>query len=177
MRNTLIMKYPASWHGDMWREAIPVGNGEIGGLVYGGVYKEIIGIIHGKLWTDSETPDIPDVSYIVPQMRKLLSENKAVEAERLMSDELIKLGYNPKIGKPLPLCDIEIITQNNKGFKKYRRYLNMEKAEASVTWQDGDASFERRFFISRDNDMSCLLMKAEKGILNTEISLWSSAGI
>lgn len=171
MRNTLIMKYPSSWHGDMWREAIPVGNGEIGGLVYGGVYKEIIAIIHSKLWTGAETPELPDVSHTVDEMRKLLSENKAPEAERLMSDELKKLGYNPKIGKPLPLCDIEIITHNNKGFKKYRRYLDMEKAEASVCWEDGETSFKRNFFISRKTDTSCLDMKAENGTLQTEIAL------
>ena len=35
MQNKLTMKYPSAWHGDMWREAAPFGNGVIGGMVYG----------------------------------------------------------------------------------------------------------------------------------------------
>lgn len=171
MRNTLLMRYPAAWHGDMWREAIPVGNGELGGLVYGGVYKEYISIIHGKLWTGAKTPPLPDVSYTVKEMRKLLSENKPREAESIMSNELLNLGYDSRISKPLPLCDIEIITSNNKGFKNYRRSLDMETAEADVSWKDGEVSNKRRFFISRENDTACLIQTAEGGDLNTEITL------
>ena len=46
----------------MWRKAAPVGNGEIGGLVYGGVYKEIIAIIYGKLWWKRK-PYLPVAQY------------------------------------------------------------------------------------------------------------------
>lgn len=171
MRNKLIMKYPASWHGDMWREAMPVGNGEIGGLVYGGVYKEIISLIHGKLWTGAKTPELPDVSDVLPEMRKLLSENKPIEAEFLMSDKFCELGYKPSIGKPLPLCDIEIIQNNKDGFSGYRRILDMETAEAEVLWTDGDCENSRRFFISRENDTACLLMTAKNGRIDADITL------
>ena len=140
MRNKLIMKYPASWHNDMWREAVPVGNGEIGGLVYGGVYKEIISLIHGKLWARAKTPELPDVSDVLPEMRKLLSENKPIEAECLMKDRLVELGYDPAIARPMPVCDIEITQESKNGFKAYRRYLDMENAEAQIRWDDGDRS-------------------------------------
>jgi alpha-L-fucosidase 2 len=130
------MRYPAGWHGDMWREAMPVGNGEIGGLVYGGVHKEIISVIHGKLWEGSIDKELPDVSYILPEIRKYLSENKPIEAEYLMRDELKKLGYKVSVAKPLPLCDLIITQKNQTGFTNYRRQLNMETAEASVTCVD-----------------------------------------
>ena len=171
MRNKLIMKYPASWHGDMWREAMPVGNGEIGGLVYGGAYAETIALIHGKLWTGAKTPELPDVSDVLPKMRKLLSENKPIEAEFLMSDKFRELGYAPSIGKPLPLCDISITQDNNAGFTGYRRILDMETAEAEVLWKDGECEYSRRFFISRENDTSCLLMTAKNGHISADITL------
>ncbi len=171
MRNKLIMKYPASWHGDMWREAVPVGNGEIGGLVYGGAYKETIALIHGKLWTGAKTPELPDVSDVLPEMRRLLCENKPIEAEFLMSDKFRELGYEPAIGKPLPLCDIEIIQKNRDGFSGYRRILDMETAEAEVLWKDGDCENSRRFFISRENDTACLLMTAKNGHIDADITL------
>lgn len=58
MKDTLIMKCPTMWHGDMGREGMPVGNGKIGGLVYGGVYKELISITDSKLWTKGVTQDM-----------------------------------------------------------------------------------------------------------------------
>lgn len=171
MRNKLIMKYPASWHSDMWREAVPVGNGEIGALVYGGVWEERISLIHGKLWAGARTQKLPDVSGVLPRMRKLLNENKPIEAEFIMRDELKRLGYDPEIGRPLPLCDIVITQQNQCGFSGYRRYLNMENAEAEVAWKDGECENSRRIFISRKNEVACLLMKADGGSIHTDITL------
>lgn len=171
MRNTLIMKYPAAWHGDMWREAVPVGNGEIGGLVYGGVHKEIIAIIHGKLWEGAKTPELPDVSDTLAKMREFLSQDKPLEAEYIMSEALINAGYNPSIGHPLPLCDIALTMANSFGFTHYRRKLNMETAEASVEWMDGKTAYNRSFFISRDNDISCLKITAKNGTINGDITL------
>ena len=171
MRNTLIMRYPAGWHGDMWREAIPVGNGEIGGLVYGGVHKEIISIIHGKLWEGSIDKELPDVIYILPEIRKYLSENKPIEAEYLMRDELKKLGYKVSVAKPLPLCDLIITQKNRTGFTNYRRQLNMQTAEASVTWTEGEAKLKRNFFISRKTDTACLDMTAENSVIEAEFTI------
>ena len=170
-RNKLIMKYPAGWHGEMWREAIPVGNGKIGGLIYGGVYKEIIAINDGRLWTDINTPEMPDVSYMLPKMRELLLQNKPIEAETLYKDEFDKLGYKPTVANPLPLCDIEIIQSNEKGFKKYSGALDMEKAETEVRWTDGDAQYSRKFFVSREDDSAYLLMTVENGEIDAELKI------
>ena len=153
MRNKLIMKYPASWYGEIWREAIPVGNGEIGGLVYGGVHHEIITINHGKLWWKYMNCELPDVSYVLPKMRELLMENKVTKAERLMCDELKRLNYTgSELGLPLSLCDIDVITHYKKPFKNYSRELDMEKGVATVNWNEDEVSFKREFFISRVND-------------------------
>ena len=171
MKDKLIMKYPASWHGDMGREGVPVGNGKIGGLVYGGVYKEIISIVDGKLWTKGKTPDMPDVRYILPKMRKLLDENKPIEAENLYRDEFKKLGYEPIGGNQLPLCDIEIIQSNRDGFKNYRRVLDMQSAEAQVVWNDNNTEYERRFFISRADDSAYLSMTSKNGTTDAEFNI------
>ena len=48
--DTLVMRTPAAWHRDMYREAAPAGNGLIGALVYGGISQERIAINHARLW-------------------------------------------------------------------------------------------------------------------------------
>ena len=171
LRNVLTMKYPASWHSAMWREAMPVGNGEIGALCYGGVYKEIIAINHSRLWRGAKDMPLPDISDYLPDMRKLLADNKPIEAENIMRNALENSGYSPVLGEPLPLCDIEIVTANNKGFKNYIRSLDMEKAEAVVRWQDGDVNYERKFFASAHNNNCYMNFKTDNGILNTDITL------
>ncbi len=172
MRNQLIMKYPASWHGNMWREAMPVGNGEIGGLVYGGVYKEIIALSHGKLWWKSVDSPMPDVSDTLAEMRRLLSDNKVAEAERLMCQAIKENGYNARNASPLPLGDLTILTHTEKGFSKYRRILDMESGEASVSWQEDGSQFTRSFFISRCNDAACCRLTVQgDGLIDADFSL------
>ena len=169
-RNKLLMKYPASWHGDMWRDALPVGNGEIGALVYGGVYKEVVALMHGRLWWQDITMPLPDVSDVLPEIRKRLAENDAVGAEWLMVDALKERGYTPKSARPLPLCDINVIMKNHTGFKGYSRVLDMERAQAVVSWKDGSCRYERKFFISRENDIAFFSITADGGQIDAELS-------
>ncbi|NLC52310.1 MAG: hypothetical protein GX764_08435, partial [Firmicutes bacterium] len=52
MKNTLILRYPASWWSNLWRDVLPSGNGRIGAAVYGGVHRETVLINHYGLWHD-----------------------------------------------------------------------------------------------------------------------------
>lgn len=82
MNNKLIMKYPSSWYGEMWREALFVGNGKIGGLVYGGVHHEIITVNHTDLWWNYDNSQkLPNVYDAIPKMRKLIDEKKYNDAQ------------------------------------------------------------------------------------------------
>lgn len=155
------MKYPASWHGDMWREGVPLGDGETGALVYGGIFKEIIMITHGKLWWKYTDPELPDVSGVVPEMRKLILENRPDEAERMMADALNQKGHCALLGHPLPVCDLTITRAHGVSFKKYRRLLDMEQATAAVTWQEGETTFRRDTFVSRASGVVCFRFYAE----------------
>ena len=55
----LFSHLPASWYGDMWKEAFPSGNGKIGISVYGGVIKETILVNHCNLWHWGKRGEIP----------------------------------------------------------------------------------------------------------------------
>ncbi len=164
MRNVLQMKYPAGWFSETWREATPIGNGEIGGLVYGGVHHEIIAFNHSKLWWRYKLPVIPEVSYLLPKVRSLLLENKVAEAGKTMFDELVSKGVtktNTETGSPLPVCDIDIVTHYKKPFKNYLRSLDMEKGVSTVIWNEDSTLFKREFFISRENNTSYLKITAD----------------
>ena len=166
------MKYPASWWGAKWREALPAGNGIIGAAVYGAVHNETVLITHDDLWHEVVTPELPDVSDTLAETRRLLLENKAYDADLVLSNALKDAGYQADIGAPLPLADLKISTPVNLGFTNYRRILDMETGEIKVTWNDGDTAYQRKLFVSRSHDYVVMEFTASgDNTLLTDISL------
>ncbi len=162
MRNRITMKYPAACYKDAWREALPVGNGEVGALIYGGVGHEIIAVNRSDLWRDKKTAELPDVHEVLDEMRALLSQNKVKEAEYILSNALKEKGFKGEaFGKPLPLCDLDIVSDCNAAFKHYFRALDMDTAEATVSWLEQDTLFARTTFVSRENDVLYCKITAE----------------
>ena len=153
LNNQINMQYPASWFGERWREALPSGNGVIAAAVYGSVNNETILLTHDDLWHEVVTSEMPDVSATLPEIRRLLLENKAAAADPLLSNALKKAGYKPDIGAPLPLGDLKIDMPVDQGFSNYRRILDMATGEVLVRWTDGDTHYQRKLFVSRSHDL------------------------
>ena len=93
MQNRITLKTPASFWGARWREALPAGNGRIGAAVYGGVGRERVLLTHEDLWRGSRTSPLPDVSELLPRVRRLLLAERAAEAELVLADALRQRGY------------------------------------------------------------------------------------
>ncbi|MDB5084884.1 MAG: alpha-L-fucosidase, partial [Bacilli bacterium] len=171
-RNTLKLKYPSSWWGAKWREALPAGNGEMGAAVYGGVYEETVLLTHEDLWWKGLTPEMPDVSDKLPEVRELIMQGSPKEAERILADTFGERGYQPKIAKPLPLGDLKVIMPGKNAFKNYSRMLNMETGEISVSWLDGQTHFERKLFVSRTDDLIVYSIQSEGcDLINARVQL------
>lgn len=171
MNNKLLMKQPAGWWGSLWREALPCGNGPIGAAVYGAVHDETIMLTHEDLWHLVETPEMPDVSHLLPQVRRLLEDGMVNAADRMIVDELKRRGYKPDIGYPLPLGDLKIKMPVSKGFRHYRRELDMDTGEASVHWHDGGVDYMRRTFVSRSEDFIVTSIESSTENLEAQIRL------
>ncbi|NIL99001.1 MAG: glycoside hydrolase family 95 protein [Planctomycetales bacterium] len=170
MKNKLTMKYPSSWWAARWREALPSGNGTIGAAVYGGVHDEIVMLNHEDLWHRVHTPELPDVSEKLPEVRRLLEDRAFDAADRLLADEFDYRGYHPKIGTPLPLADLKIKMPVHHGFRDYRRTLDMETGEITVSWMDGDTSFRRRLFVSRPENVVVMEVYSSDGSLELDLT-------
>ncbi len=171
-RHTLTMRYPASWWGALWRDAIPLGNGQLGAAVYGGVHTERIMITHEDLWWQAKTLELPDVSEHLPQVRRLMVEGKVREAERVYSEAFESLGYRPQMAAPLPLGDLRIVMPAHGGFEHYRRTLDMSAGHADVSWVDDRTRFSRRTFVSRtDSLLVCRISRDGPQLIDARISL------
>lgn len=171
MKKRLFLKYPASWWGAKWREALPSGNGPIGAAVYGAVHDETVLLTHENLWHEVRTLEMPDVSAKLPKVRELLLGGDARAASRVLADEFERLGYSPSIGSPLPLGDLKIRMPVREGFSKYRRMLDMETGEVTVCWEDGGTAFTRKLFVSRTDDMVVMEIRSCGGPLTVDVTL------
>ena len=170
-KDELILKMPASWSSDRSMDSLPIGNGKTGALIYGAVKSENIIINRYDLWNSGKTPELPDISATLKQVRHLMDMGEFKQANYLASDELKQKGYKASPASPFTLCNLKITLFNKKEFKHYRRVLNMATGEVTVSYEQDQAKFKRRTFISRKNDTLVYEIAANKGKINANISL------
>lgn len=171
MNGKLVMRYPSAWHREMWREGAPFGNGIIGGMVYGGIQKENILINHALLWRGGRNAELPDVSDRLPEVRRLLDEEKIREADVVITNALTAQGYAADMVVPNPVADLVLETPSGRLFSHYRREIDMERALVTVSWREEDASYRRETFVSRVNNRIFTKYSCENGRICTKIAV------
>ena len=73
-----------------WTEALPIGNGRLGAMVFGGVREERLQLNEGTLWAGGPyDPASPEALAALPEVRRLIFENKYKQAERLISEKVM----------------------------------------------------------------------------------------
>ncbi len=76
-----------------WTEALPVGNGRLGAMVFGGVEKDRLQLNEKSLWSGSpQDADNPEALPALQEIRKLLFEGKYTEADALAAQKLVCKG-------------------------------------------------------------------------------------
>ncbi|MBR7121137.1 MAG: glycoside hydrolase N-terminal domain-containing protein [Lentisphaeria bacterium] len=162
-RNILTLLTPAAWPLEQWREATPLGNGETGLSVHGGVYMEKLLLNRHDLWRQKQSGSVPDVSGAISGVRQLMDAGNYREARDLLTDRLLKENCPENLPFPMPLAEIVIRFETPGVFSCYRRQLDMANAESLVTYETGDTAIRRRAFVSRSNGLTYWQMSAGSG--------------
>ncbi|MFD1884738.1 glycoside hydrolase family 95 protein [Paenibacillus wenxiniae] len=127
-----------------WVQALPVGNGRLGGMVFGGIEKERIALNEDTLWSGyARDWNNPDARQALPQVRELIAQQRYVEA-----DEVTKQLMGPYTQSYLPFGDLQITMEHGQLGKQYHRQLELSTGIASVSYVIGDVYFERQVFAS-----------------------------
>ena len=148
--------YPAS----RWKDTTPIGNGRLGGAIYGATYDERILINHEALYDDSINKDIPDISYALADVRRLMDEKRYLEADKYYIELLKKAEYYAKKGAFYPAFDLHYILETEGAFTDYARKLDMRTGICAVTYKENDAQIVREAFVSQKNGY--MLLRIEK---------------
>ncbi len=129
-----------------WEAALPVGNGRLGAMVFGGVAEERLQLNEDTLWSGFPRDGHPatDPGVLKEIRRLVLREQRYAEA-----DELAKQFQGPFNESYMPLADLSIrFQQDAEEASEYRRTLDLSTATASVRYRVGDAWFTREVFSS-----------------------------
>lgn len=149
----LIMTSPAAWHRDMYRESAPTGNGIIGVSVYGGIMQERIAINHCRLWEKGKKQELPDVHEALAKTREFINNGNYMDGNWCSANALKELEYAPRLGNPIPVCDLYYEMPDRKLFKNYRRCVHMDTGVVEVSWKEGTDVYTRSTFVSRADDL------------------------
>ena len=145
--NTLWYKQPAQ----MWEEALPLGNGLMGMMVFGGILEDRIQLNEKTIWSGWEFDDYDDPNTLahLDEMRQLIFEGKYTEGQNLCDKYLICKGeghHDVKggaFGTYQTAGDV-YLTLPSASEAGYRRQLRLDEGYAKVEYEGG----LREYFIS-----------------------------
>lgn len=142
----------------VWEEALPIGNGRLGGMVFGGVHEEIIQLNEDTLWSGfpRDTANYEALRHLAPA-RKLVAEGRYTEAEALIESTM--LGRRTESYQPLG--DLRIRLASTSHGENYRRELNLDQAIASIAYDMDGIKVVREVFSSRPDGLLAVNIRAD----------------
>jgi len=144
-----------------WTEALPVGNGRLGAMVFGGTEHERLQFNEDTLWTGRphEYQHDEAVKYL-PVVRQLLFEGKQREAEELAMEQMMSVPVRQE--KYQPFGDLLLDFPGHGQVSDYRRELDIDSAVSTVRYRTGQATFTREVFSSFPDRVIVVRLSCDK---------------
>jgi alpha-L-fucosidase 2 len=142
-----------------WVEALPIGNGRLGGMVFGGVPAERIQLNEDTFWSGGPYDPTNDeaLSYL-PKVRQLIREGRYLEAQQLADEKL--MGRPRHLQAYQPLGDLRLVMEGHEPPTEYRRELDLDRAVARVRYRIGATTFTREVFSSAPDQVIVVRLTA-----------------
>jgi alpha-L-fucosidase 2 len=141
-----------------WVEALPIGNGRLGAMVFGGVGVERLQLNEDTLWSGGPSDwNNAKARDVLPEIRALIAAGRFVEA-----DAAAKRMMGPFTQSYLPLGDLHVTMDHGDVARDYRRTLDLSTAEATVLYRLGDATFTRTMIASAPDDLLVVRLACDR---------------
>ena len=144
-----------------WNEALPLGNGRIGAMVYGIPYEECIQFNETTFWSGSpHSNDRPDGVKVLDEIRRLQFEGNFAAAKDLIDKNLLsKNGHGMMY---VPLFNLRMQFPGTNDFTSYKRELDLERAIHNVSYEVDGINFRRECFVSYPDQVFVMKLTADK---------------
>ena len=156
-RNVLWYTAPAA----NWNGALPIGNGRLGAMVFGGIVDERLQLNEETVWAGQKLDRVnPKAAVSLPQIRRLLFAGKPAEAEAIADETIISV---PRRMPPYEtLGDLSLRFQLNGEATDYQRELDLDEAIARVRFRVGDTVFRREALATAVDQVIALRLTADR---------------
>lgn len=147
----------------VWMESLPIGNGRLGAMTYGGIEEEKLALNESTMWSGqyNENQNKPFGREKMNQLRKLFFEGKLSEGNRIAGDNLH--GNQTSFGTHLPIGDLKMQFIYPEGkVTGYRRSLSLDEAVSSVSFNSGGVNYKREYFATNPDNVLVLRLTADK---------------
>jgi alpha-L-fucosidase 2 len=146
---------------EKWLEAMPMGNGILGAMVFGGIQQERIALNESTFWSGRPHDyDNPEAFKYFPQIRDLVFAGKFQEAEKMADEHFYGLPAAQQAYQPLG--DLMLTFDGAGKAEEYRRELDLETGVAKTRYRQGDVIFTREIFVSYPDRVIVMRLTSDK---------------
>jgi alpha-L-fucosidase 2 len=141
-----------------WVEALPLGNGGLGVMAFGGVARERLALNEDTLWSGGPRQwNNPEALKALPEVRRLVFEGKYAEADRAA-----KRMMGPDTAAYQPLGDLEITFEHGDAYGDYLRELDLGTGVARTSYRAGGVEYAREVFVSHPDQVVVVRLTADR---------------
>jgi alpha-L-fucosidase 2 len=155
----------------VWEEALPVGNGRLGAMVFGNPVNERLQLNEESIWAGSKmNNNNPNALKSLPELQKALFDSRYKDAFEIADKNL--LGTPPRIRSYQPLGDLNINYKWAGKPENYRRELDLKTGVATTSFIADGKNYSQEVFVSAaDNIMIVSIRSADKGFINASFTM------
>ncbi len=144
-----------------WTQALPIGNGRMGAMVFGTPEEEHLQLNEDTLWTGGPHDYTnPDAAKYLAEMRKLILEGKENKAEKLGGKHLMSIPI--RLQSYQPFGDLRLKFPGHERAVEYRRELDLAEGIANVSYRVGDGVYIREMFASNPDRAIVIRLTSER---------------
>lgn len=171
-RTERLMQETTLWYdkpaGKAWEAALPVGNGRLAAMVYGNTVKDILQLNEATVWSGGPNRnDNPDALEALPEIRRLIFEEKNAEASQLATEKVQSKKNHGMKYQPVGNLLLSFPGHDSSAVTNYRRELDLENAIARTSYIYNGVRFTRSVFCSFPDQVIVVRLTAGKpGVLN-----------
>lgn len=153
---------------EAWTQALPVGNGTLGAMIYGKVKEETVSLNHDELWTGHPKNTVPEgAKAAFESARTLALEGKLRESQDVIESDFMSVWSQAY----LPLADLVLKFDGSNRKSDYRRALDLDTAVASVSYRQGKRTMHREILSSYPDKLIAVHLTCEGGTFGVTATL------
>lgn len=144
----------------VWNEALPVGNGRLGAMIYGNPVNEKIQLNEATFWSGGPSRnDNSKALSALPDVRKLIFEGKFYDAEKMINQNMVTGLHGSKYQV---IGDLKLAFEGQENYTDYYRELDLEKAVFTTTYKVNGVTYKREVFASQPDQVIVVKLSADK---------------